>query len=71
MANKGIQALEAQLQGPVPGALHDLDDRHLCDLAEAVREARHRQAAELEAAGDQALRHIPRLLRIPLRKALG
>lgn len=71
MARNGIQALEAQLQGPVPTGLHALDDRALRDLADAVREARHRQAAELQAAGDQALKHIPRLLRIPLRKALG
>ncbi len=71
MARKGIQALEAQLQGPVPGALHDLDDRHLTDLAQAIRTARHRQAAELQEAGDQALKHIPRLLRVPIRKALG
>ena len=71
MSDKGIQALEAQLQGPVPGALHDLDDRHLRELADAIRDARRRQAAELQAAGDQALSHIPRLLRIPIRKALG
>ena len=71
MATKGIQALEAQLHGPVPGALQDLDDRHLGDLAEAIRDARRRQATELRAAGDQALSHIPRLLRIPIRKALG
>ncbi len=71
MATKGIQALEAQLQGPVPGALQDLEDRHLRDLADAIRDARRRQAAELQAAGDQALNHIPRLLRLPIRKALG
>jgi hypothetical protein len=71
VADNGIQALEAQLQGPVPGALHDLDERHLSDLADAIRAARQRQAAELEAAGEQALRHIPRLLRVPIRKALG
>jgi hypothetical protein len=71
VARKGIQALEAQLQGPVPGALHDLEDRQLINLADAIREARHRQAAELAAAGDQAFKHIPRLLRVPIRKALG
>ncbi|MGZ6597327.1 MAG: hypothetical protein ACXVFQ_26000 [Solirubrobacteraceae bacterium] len=71
MATKGIQALEAQLQGPVPGALQDLDDGHLRHLAEAIRDARRHQAAELKAAGDQALSHIPRLLRVPIRKALG
>ncbi len=71
MATKGIQALEAQLQGPVPGSLQDLDDRHLSDLAAAIRDARRRQAAALQTAGDQALSHIPRLLRGPIRKALG
>ena len=71
MVRNGIEALEAQLRGPVPGALHDLADDDLTDLAEAIRAARHRQAAELEAAGEQAFRHIPRLLRVPLRKALG
>jgi hypothetical protein len=71
VADKGIQALEAQLQGSVPPALRRLDDGDLRDLATAIRDARHRQSAELAAAGDQALRHIPRLLRGPVRKALG
>jgi hypothetical protein len=48
-----------------------LADAQLLNLSEAVTAARRRQAAELAAAGDQALRHIPKLLRVPLRKVLG
>jgi hypothetical protein len=68
---KGIRALEAQLRAPAPAGVRGLDDAHLLDLAEAISEARHQQAAELAAAGDQALSHIPRLLRVPVRKAFG
>ena len=71
MSDKGINALEAQLHGPVPGGLHPLTDDQLIDLADAIGHARRRQAAELAAAGDQALSRIPRVLRGPLRKALG
>ena len=69
MATKGIEALEAQLRAPA--GIRGLDDAHLLDLAEAIGEARRRQAAELAAAGDEALSHIPRLLRVPVRKAFG
>jgi hypothetical protein len=71
LAQNGIQALETQLHGPVSVAVGTLSDNDLLDLAEAIRDARHRQAAELAAAGDQAVKHIPRLLRGPVRKALG
>jgi hypothetical protein len=71
VATKGIEALEAQLRAPAPAGIRGLDDAHLLDLAEAIGEARRRQAAELAAAGDEALSHIPRLLRVPVRKAFG
>jgi hypothetical protein len=48
-----------------------LRDEDLADLATAISDARHRQSAELAAAGDAALSHIPRLLRVPLRKVIG
>jgi hypothetical protein len=63
--------LESELRAPVPSGVQQLDDASRADLAAAIRDARHRQAAALQEAGDQALRHIPRVLRIPLRKALG
>jgi hypothetical protein len=64
-------ALESELRAPVPPGIRGLDDAALADLASAIKDARHRQAAALQEAGEQALRHIPRVLRIPLRKALG
>ena len=54
-----------------PASLSALSADQLRDLRDAVRDARHRQAAELAAAGEQALSHIPKLLRIPIRKVLG
>lgn len=43
----------------------------LSDLAAALRDARHRQAAALHDAGDRALHRIPRLLRGPIRRIVG
>ncbi len=71
MSEDGLKALEAELRASAPEGLRGLRQADLRDLADAVAEARHRQAAELQAAGDQALRHIPRLLRGPIRKVLG
>jgi hypothetical protein len=55
----------------MPPGLDNLDDDHLRDLADAVAAAKRRQAAEIAAAGDQALRHVPRLLRVAIRKVAG
>jgi hypothetical protein len=71
MSDDGLHALEAELRASAPKGLRGLTEADLRDLAGAVAAARHRQAAELQAAGDQALRHIPRLLRGPIRKVLG
>jgi hypothetical protein len=70
-AEPGLAALEAQLGGPPPDGLMQLSDDQLRDLAQAIADARRRQAAEIEAAGEQALKHIPRLLRVPIRRVLG
>jgi hypothetical protein len=64
------QALKQQLGDTPPGSVATLAPEQIQDLAEAVRAARRRQATELAAAGDQAFRHIPRLLRGPIRKIL-
>jgi hypothetical protein len=71
MSTDRLNALEEQLGAKPPEALSALTDRQVRDLVGAVKEARHRQAAELAAASEQALRHIPKLLRAPLRKMLG
>jgi hypothetical protein len=67
----GAQALEAELRAELPAGVRALDDACLADLAQAVRDVRHRQSEALAAAGEKALAHVPKLLRIPLRKALG
>ena len=66
-----LRALESQLRAMPPKALSALSEEELEDLNGAIREARHRQAAELHAAGEKAFGHIPRLLRGPIRKVMG
>jgi hypothetical protein len=71
MADNGLKALEAELGAEPPAGLAQLTESQLTELATAVRDARHRQAAQLAEASDQSLKHIPRLLRLPIRKVLG
>ncbi len=71
MSQDGLKALEAELRAAPPRGLAELSAEQLTALAQAVADARHRQAAELAAAGEHALDHIPKLLRIPIRKVLG
>jgi hypothetical protein len=68
---QAFSALRKQLGGNVPEGLEPLDDEQLLHLADAVRDARHRQAAALADAGDRALGHVPRLLRMPIRRIVG
>lgn len=70
MSQDGLKALAKELRDTPPDSLGELSDEQLQDLTAAVRDARHRQAAELSAAGDRAASHIPRLLRGPVRKVL-
>jgi hypothetical protein len=71
MAEDRLRALEEELRSAPPPGLARLTDEQLEHLAAAVRDARHRQAAELQTAGDEALRHIPRMLRAPVRRIVG
>jgi hypothetical protein len=64
-------ALSAQLRGTAPDGLRELSRDELADLAAAVADARHRQAAALAEATDRALSHIPRLLRSPVKRIVG
>jgi hypothetical protein len=70
VAGKGLRALEAELRASAPEGVKRLSEAQLHDLAAAVRDARRRQAAELTAAGEKALGHVPRLLRTPVRRVL-
>jgi hypothetical protein len=66
-----IADLARELRGPVPSEVASLDGAEIEHLAGLIAEARHRQAAEIGAAAERALSYVPRLLRGPLRRALG
>lgn len=70
MAGKGSRALEAELRTSAPRTIKKLTDAQQQDLAAAIGDARRRQAAELAAAGEKALGHVPRLLRGPVRRVI-
>lgn len=61
----------AGLLGSLPEGVEALPEEHKQNLAEALREAHRRQAAALSRVGDEAMRHIPSLLRPAVRKAMG
>jgi hypothetical protein len=71
MSTEPMRALEGQLRANPPSGLEALAPEELRDLADAIRTARRRQAQALNHAADQALGHIPRLLRGPIRKIMG
>jgi hypothetical protein len=71
LSDEAFSALRKQLGADLPEGLKRLADEQLLDLAEAVRDARHRQSAALAEAGERALGHIPRLLRAPIRRIVG
>jgi hypothetical protein len=71
VSEAGVETLREQLRADPPAGVAALAEADLQHLAEAVRAARHRQAAELDRAGEQALRLIPRILRGPIRKVVG
>ncbi len=61
-------SLQEELRGGVPDGLRELTDEQRDDLADAITDARRRQAAALAEAGEQAFNQIPRLLRGPIRR---
>jgi hypothetical protein len=68
---EALGELESQIRAKPPRGLSALSQAELEDLTVAIRDARHRQAAELQVAGEKAFGHIPRLLRGPIRKVMG
>jgi hypothetical protein len=68
--DKGEQ-LRAAVDADPPRALVDaLEPDHLDALAAKVTAAREHQREALARAGDDALRHVPKLLRGPLQRML-
>jgi hypothetical protein len=70
MDEHALLALRTELGGAAPG-LSVLDDAELEAIAVAVYTARRRQSAALAKAGEDALRHVPKMLRGPIRRILG
>jgi len=70
-ATDPVADLARELRGPVPSEVASLRGQDLEHLAGLIADARHRQAAEIAAAAERGLSYVPRLLRGPLRKALG
>ena len=65
-------ALADALNGAeVPPGVRALPDDVVLDLATLVRDARATQRRELAAAAEGGLRHVPGLLRGPLKRVLG
>ncbi|MEA2264423.1 MAG: hypothetical protein QOE27_6 [Solirubrobacteraceae bacterium] len=62
--------LKPELGGSVPSGLEALTEDELTAFAGVVRGARRRQSQELEAAVEQALDIVPRLLRGTIRRIL-
>lgn len=64
----GPEALKAELGGELPPGLEGLDAASQARLAKTLRDARQRQQKHLGEAIDEALKHIPALLRGPIRR---
>ena len=71
MEKSGAGLLANQLRAAPSEAVTGLPDEYQAHLGGAIRTARHRQAEQLARASEQALEHVPRLLRGPLRKIVG
>jgi len=71
MADTGSDALRRALGGRAPEGLDSLADDERAHLAEAVSDARRREARALAQGGERAVQDIPRLLRGPIRRLTG
>lgn len=70
MPDDRLQAMRAQFGGPLPDGLNALSDDELTDLAAALGEARREQSCAVDAAIDDALGHVPWVMRGVVRKVL-
>lgn len=61
-------ALKAELGGEVPPGLEVLDAAVQKRLVQTLRAAKQRQQKHLDEAIDEALKHVPALLRSPIRR---
>ncbi|MBV9839103.1 MAG: hypothetical protein JO156_13370 [Solirubrobacterales bacterium] len=71
MAQDAFQDLQQQLGSEVPLGFLRLDPEQLRHLADAIEDADRRHAQALSVAGEQALGHVPKLLRARIRALVG
>lgn len=67
---RAVDSLEDELGAPLPEGLEVLSPNELQILAELLRDAKARQAQELEQGLQESLTIVPRLMRGPVRKIL-
>jgi hypothetical protein len=65
-----LEALGRVLGDRPPPAFATLEDRELAALSGALETALERQSAELEAASERALQHVPRMLRGTVKRVV-
>lgn len=66
-----LDELRDALDGAEPAGFEHADPAHLAALADAVADARHRHRVALRESTEEALGHVPRLLRGPVRRIVG
>jgi hypothetical protein len=68
----GVRALEAELGAPPPAGLAEaVADGDLRRLAAAIAARRREQREQLAESGEAALRHVPALVRGPVKRIVG
>ncbi|HEY9545810.1 MAG TPA: hypothetical protein VIR56_07375 [Solimonas sp.] len=71
MKNRELQELERVLGEAVPAGLSALDPASIKKLCGALQHARKAQRAQMAAATESSLQHVPFLLRGAVKKVLG
>ena len=67
----GLRRLEEALDAPPAAGVEALDDAELDALATLVLDARAAHVQVMRDASEEALSHVPRLLRPAVRRVLG
>ncbi len=70
MSAKAMRDLEEELGGRAPDGLDALTDAQLRAFTDLRHEKKGRQSEELQAAVEQSLEIVPRMVRGPVRKIL-
>jgi len=70
MSAGSLRALETELGGRPPDGLEALSDAQLRAFTGRLHDAKAHQSEALEAAVEQALEIVPRMVRGPVRKIL-